>query len=276
MARRWDEVIISGIPAERQLHRLTWTGVDKMPEKERAVLILPLGSLEQHGPHLPLDTDAAIVEAVLASALARLDPAVPVFALPVLGFGKSNEHLSFPGTISLSAVTLLNLLAEIADGVHAAGFRRLLILNGHGGQQQVAEIAARDAHIRYPDLWVFVRFLWADAAPATDPAPGPDLHAGRDETSLLLAIRPDGVHAEAAVSEFPPHAAFLADDTVPGAQPSVHRPAPIPFAWATRDVSVSGVIGDAKAASADQGRRLLATLAEWLVKEIHAICAFRP
>jgi creatinine amidohydrolase len=264
------------IPVGRQFHRLTWTDVDRMPARERVVVILPLGSQEQHGPHLPLDTDTAIVEAVLANALARVDPTVRVFSLPTLPFGKSNEHLGFPGTVALSATTLLTVLAEITDGIYAAGFRRLLILNGHGGQQQVAEIAARDAHIRYPDLWVFVRFLWAAAAPATEPASVPDFHAGRDETSLLLAIRPEGVQTAVSVSEFPPEGAFLTDDTAPGAQPSGHRQVPIPFAWATRDLSVSGVIGDAKAASVERGYQLLAALEESLARQILAISTFNP
>ncbi len=237
-----------------------------MPDKDRAVLIQPVGSTEQHGPHLPLLVDSAIGSAVLAGALERLGEGVPAFALPPLCYGKSNEHLAFPGTISLEAGTLLSVLMEVAGSLHRAGFRRLALLNSHGGNNPVVEIAARDIHVAHPEMWIFPLSIWgrgALAAPAG--GGGPDLHAGDDETSLMLAIAPEDVRVEAAVTEHPPEP-LVRGFPDPG----------IPFAWSARDLTTSGVVGDARAASAEVGRRILESLTARLAQQIRAIHAFRP
>ncbi len=131
-----------------------------MPDKENTVIIQPLGAIEQHGPHLPLIVDAAISAAITGKALAKLDASIPAYALPPLYYGKSNEHWHFPGTIILSAQTLLAVIGEIADSIYRAGFRKLVLMNAHGGQPQVMEIAARDIHQKYQDLSVFPLFVW--------------------------------------------------------------------------------------------------------------------
>lgn len=237
-----------------------------MPAKADAVLIQPIGSTEQHGPHLPLLVDSAIGSAVLAGALERLDDSVPALVLPQLYYGKSNEHRDFAGTISLEAGTLLAVLMEVAASLHRAGFRRLALLNAHGGNRQIVEIAARDIHVRHPDLWVFPFFIWGTpvrSGPSVDG--GLDLHAGDDETSLMLAIMPEAVRADAAVTEHPP--AALTEGFPDGG---------IPFAWSSRDLTASGVVGDARAASAGKGRQILESLVARLAQEIRAIHAFRP
>lgn len=248
------------VPRHRSFAHLTWAEVRDMPDKARAVLIQPIGSTEQHGPHLPLFVDSAIGSAVLAAAMERLGEDVPVLALPPLHYTKSNEHLDFAGTISLEAGTLLAVLMEAAASLHRAGFRRLALLNTHGGNRQVIEIAARDIHVRHPEMWVFPFFIWGTPARA-----GLDLHAGDDETSLMLAIMPDVVRADAAVTEHPPEA--LMEGFPDGG---------IPFAWSARDLTVSGVVGDARAASAVKGRGILEFQAARLAQEIRAIHAFKP
>jgi len=237
-----------------------------MPDKADAVLIQPIGSTEQHGPHLPLLVDSAVGPAVLAGAMERLGDAVPALALPPLYYGKSNEHLDFAGTISLEAGTLLAVLMEVAASLHRAGFRRLVLLNAHGGNRQVVEIAARDIHVRHPEMWVFPIFIWGTPS-HTGPHEGGglDLHAGDDETSLMLAIMPEAVRTDAAVTEHPP--AVLMEGFPDGG---------IPFAWSSRDLTASGVVGDARAASAAKGRQILESLAARLAQEIRAIHAFRP
>lgn len=236
-----------------------------MPDKAAAVLIQPVGSIEQHGPHLPLLVDAAIGSAVLAASLERLDDGVPAFALPPLYYGKSNEHLDFPGTISLSAGTLLAMLMEIGESLYRAGFRRLALFNAHGGNRQVVEIAARDIHVRHPDMWVFPLFVWqSPIRPGPSGGGGIDLHAGDDETSLMLAVMPEAVRMEAAVTEHPP--AALTEGFPDGG---------IPFAWSSRDLTASGVVGDAKAASAAKGRQILDLLAARMAQEIRAIHGLR-
>ena len=137
------------LPPERFFPYLTWTDVQAMPDKENVVIVQPVGAIEQHGPHLPLVVDSAIGLAVLGKALHKLDRAIPAYAMPSLYYGKSNEHWHFPGTITLSAQTLMATLTEIGESLYRSGFRKLVLLNSHGGQPQILEIMARDLHQVY-------------------------------------------------------------------------------------------------------------------------------
>lgn len=107
---------------------------------------------------MPIIVDSAIATTVLGKALSKLPQNIPAYALPTLRYGKSNEHWHFPGTISLSAQTLLAVLIEMADSIYRSGFRKLVLMNAHGGQPQVMEIAARDIHQQYQDFQVFPLF----------------------------------------------------------------------------------------------------------------------
>jgi len=258
------------IPPDRFFAYLTWTNVQAMPNKENVVMIQPIGAIEQHGPHLPLAVDAAIGMAVLGKALAQLPSSIPAYALPCLYYGKSNEHWHFPGTVTLSAQTLMATLTEVGESVYRAGFRKLVWMNSHGGQPQVLEIVARDLHQRYPDFVVLPLFTWrvpniaGDLLTTKERALG--IHAGDAETSLLLSILPDQVQMEKAVAEYP-HA--LPDDSLLSMEGN------LPFAWVTRDVSESGVIGDPLTATKEKGDRILASLSEGWVKVIQDIYHFR-
>src|SRR5690606_9063225 len=106
-------------------------------------------AIEQHGPHLPCAVDSLIAAGITGKALERLDPTVPAYALPPQVYGKSDEHLHFPGTITLTGETLFSILVEIGESVYRAGFRKLLIINGHGGQPQPIEMAARELRLRH-------------------------------------------------------------------------------------------------------------------------------
>ena len=97
------------------------------------VAVLPVAAVEQHGPHLPVYVDACLNEGVVARAIELLPPELPVSFLPMQAVGKSNEHLAFPGTLSLSAETLIRLWTEIGESVHRAGVRKLVLFNSHGG-----------------------------------------------------------------------------------------------------------------------------------------------
>lgn len=257
------------IPPERFFPYLTWTDVQTMPDKANVVVIQPVGAIEQHGPHLPLVVDAAIGAAVVGQALEKLDPNIPAYALPPLCYGKSNEHWHFPGTVSLSAQTLLAVLTDVAESVYRAGFRKLVFLNSHGGQPQVLEIAARDLHLQYADLMVFPLFVWRvphiakELLTAKELAQG--IHAGDAETSLMLSILPQQVKMAAAIAEYPqiPHDSLLSPE------------GKLPFAWVTRDLSQSGVLGDPTPATPAKGDRLLASLAESWVEVIKEIYTFR-
>ncbi len=258
------------IPPERFFPYLTWTDIQAMPDKENVTIVQPVGSIEQHGPHLPVIVDSAIGVAVLGKALHKLDASIPAYALPPLYYGKSNEHWHFPGTITLSAETMLAMLAEIADSVYRAGFRKLVLLNSHGGQPQVMEIAARDLHVKYGDLLVFPLFVWRvpnitkELLAPKEAALG--IHAGDAETSLMLSILPEQVNMEAAVCEYPES---LPEDSL------LSMEGKLPFAWVTRDLSKSGVFGDATVATKEKGDRILESLSDGWVRVIEDIYKFR-
>ena len=258
------------IPPHRYFPYLTWTDIDSMPDKENVVIIQPIGAIEQHGPHLPIAVDAAISLGVLGKAFEKLNTNVPAFALPCLYYGKSNEHWSFPGTITLSAATLLTLIQEIAESLYRSGFRKLVLMNSHGGQPQVMEIAARDIHQQYPDFLVFPFFTWRVPHNAAELFSGYELeygiHAGDVETSIMLSLLPEQVKIERAVREYPqglPENSLL---TMEGK---------LPFAWLTKELTKSGVMGDATNASKEKGDRLLESVANGLVEVIADVYQFR-
>ncbi len=252
------------IPPDRYFAYLSWTDIDTMPDKENVVIVQPIGAIEQHGAHLPLAVDSAISVSVIGKALSQLDARIPAFALPPLYYGKSNEHWHFPGTITLSTQTLVSVLIDVAESVYRAGFRKLVFMNAHGGQPQILEIVARDLHQKYEDFAVFPLFVWkvpTIAAIARELLSEKELalgiHAGDAETSLLLSILPNHVNLDRAVTEYPigvPQDSVL---SIEGA---------LPFAWMTRDLSRSGVIGDPSGASKEKGDRLFAALVEgWII-----------
>ncbi|MCA2653894.1 creatininase family protein [Microcystis sp. M061S2] len=258
------------IPPHRYFPYLTWTDIDSMPDKENVVIIQPIGAIEQHGPHLPIAVDAAISLGVLGKAFEKLNTNVPAFALPCLYYGKSNEHWSFPGTITLSATTLLTLIQEIAESLYRSGFRKLVLMNSHGGQPQVMEIAARDIHQQYPDFLVFPFFTWRVPHNAAELFSGYELeygiHAGDVETSMMLSLLPEQVKIERAVREYPqglPENSLL---TMEGK---------LPFAWLTKELTKSGVMGDATNASKEKGDRLLESVANGWVQAIIDVYRFR-
>ncbi|MBU6229084.1 MAG: creatininase family protein [Cyanobacteria bacterium REEB459] len=258
------------IPPERYFPYLTWTDIEAMADRDQVVIVQPLGAIEQHGPHLPLAVDSAICTAVVGQALAKLDPALPVYSLPPLYYGKSNEHYQFPGTISLSAETLLRMLHEVGTSLYRAGFRKLVLINAHGGQPQVLDIVARDLHQIYPDLMVFPLFIGSVPNCSRELFTPQELefgiHAGDGETSLMLAIMPDQVRMARARAEFPP-------PMPPGSYLSMEGA--LPFAWVTGDLSSSGVFGDPTGATAEKGDRLLSSLVQGWVKVLEDIYYFR-
>ncbi|MGC1308820.1 MAG: creatininase family protein [Phormidesmis sp.] len=264
----------SYIPPTRFFPYLTWQQVDALPNKANTLIIQPIGAVEQHGPHLPLIVDAAIATAVVGKALYKLEGDVSAYALPPLYYGKSNEHGQFPGTITLSAQTLMAVLMEMADCVYRAGFRKLLLVNGHGGQPQVLEIVARDLRQRHGDLMVFPLFVWGAPHDVADLVGQQEydegIHAGDVETSVMLQLLPDFVNMEKAVREFP----------APFAEGSLlSLEGRLPMAWTMDDLSCSGVVGDATVATAKKGAQILESLSDGWVsvfEEIYRFSGLRP
>ena len=211
----------------------------------RRVLLVPVGSCEQHGPHLPLDTDSRIAGTVAAHVAATDDGVV---VAPALAYGASGEHQGFAGTLSIGTEALTTVLVELGrsafpeDG--GSSFSVLVFVNGHGGNhlgvRRAVEVLA--AEQRPVSSW----------APAVD---GGDAHAGRTETSLLLAIEASAVRDERPVGATEPLADLL---------PALRR-------GELAQVSPTGVLGDATGASADEGRRILAALVEDLRRHLGAV-----
>jgi creatinine amidohydrolase len=253
------------IPPHRFLPYLTWTDVDALPDKANTVIVLPAGAMEQHGPHLPIAVDSLIASGVVGHALAKLDASIPAFGLPPVVYGKSDEHLHFPGTLTIPGTTLLETITAIGESVYRAGFRKLLIVNGHGGQPQVMEMAARELRVRHGDYLVVPHFTWRVANVAGQfLAPKEKalaMHAGHAETAIILALAPETVRMDRAQPNYGPEwtAKTLSADRVAAA-------------WTARDFGPSGVIGDPTPATREQGEQILASLAaSWAkgIEELH-------
>jgi creatinine amidohydrolase len=223
------------------------------PDVGRWIAVLPVAAIEQHGPHLPLAVDAIINEGILARALELLPEHACVTVLPAQPVGKSNEHGAFPGTLTLSAETLIRLWTEIGESVARAGLRKLVIFNSHGGQPGIVDVVATDLRMRLHMLAVVANY-YALARPeemfeADELRYG--IHGGAVETSMMLHLRPDAVRREQQ-RNFPSLAQRLAQDfTVLGPAGRVG------FAWATQDLNPEGALGDAGAADAARGRSLV-------------------
>ncbi|WP_345610645.1 creatininase family protein [Pseudonocardia adelaidensis] len=238
-----------------RLDQRPWREVRAAGERG-AVAVLPVGSQEQHSEHLPMGTDTLLVEAVVDAAAGLLgDDGPELVRLPALPFGHSPHHL-FAAAVSLSATTLLAVLDDALDSLVRSGFRRVLLVNGHAGNDEVVRLAVKRCAER-TDVALGACSYWTLAGPGEPPqSPG---HAGWFETSLLLAVHPDLVRAAAPWREPDPPALF-------------HR-SPAPGLVVARHGEwerVGGATDDAGDADAETGRSLLAARAGVLAAAIRA------
>jgi creatinine amidohydrolase len=216
------------------------------------VALLPLAAIEQHGPHLPLGTDALIVDAIVDAALKRSDDGL-IIRLPTQCIGLSPEHASFRGTLTLDAETVLAAWTGIGRCVHAAGLRKLVLFNGHGGQTSIVDLVAQRLRQDRGLMVVRANYFRFALPPGWI---GADerrfgLHGGQVETALVLAIAPNLVDRR-EVGDFRSHAARLAQ------QSSVLAvEGEVGIAWQAEDLNAAGVTGNAARATAEFGHRLL-------------------
>lgn len=251
------------IPEDRFLPYLSWQQIAQLTDKDNTVVILPTGAIEQHGPHLPCAVDSILSTALVGAALAALDRTISAYALPTIQYGKSNEHLHFPGTFSLDYQTLYQTLLAIGEGVYRSGFRKFLLVNAHGGQPQILQMVARELRLRYPDFIVIFYGLWDvpwDKSGIAAEELQRSMHAGHDETALMLAIAPHLVKMELAENHLP--AAFPC--------PTLSQGKPV-LGWCSLDFDESGVIGDPTQATAEHGQRILQDLTQSWVQAISEI-----
>ncbi len=218
-----------------------------------SVAVLPVGAIEQHGPHLPVATDAIIAEAVARQGLSLLDGSFDALLLPPQAVGKSNEHLAFAGTLTFSAEQLIGLWTAIGEGVNRAGLRKMVFLNAHGGQPQVMEIVARELRVRFAMMAVSSSWwhmgLPDGLVPADEQRHG--IHGGLVETSMMLHLRPDLVNMDRA-EDFRPVMAEIEGD-----YDRLRHLGGVGMGWQAQDIHAEGVAGDAASASADIGRRII-------------------
>ena len=260
---------------QRCFDQLAWPQADQAAKQPGATLVWPLGACEQHGPQLPLATDALFADRILNSVFEHLEAALPIWRLPVQSIGFSPEHQPFPGTLSLSAELMLQLVDQVGGQLASMGVKRLVLFNAHGGQIGLLQVAARQLRLRCPSMAVLPCFIWSGVdglqslLPPAELAHG--LHAGQAETSLMLHLAPelvgpsrpvDGAHGSGSIHA-PPDGWSLE-----GAAPC---------AWLTSDLSETGVIGDARLASIELGSQLeQALISHWTQRFKSLLCSDWP
>ncbi len=226
----------------------------------RCIAVLPVAAIEQHGPHLPLNVDATLVEGVIAAALPQLPADLPVLFLPTQSIGFSPEHTRFAGTLTLKAETIISIWTELAGSVAATGVKKLVLLNSHGGQVGLLDVVARDLRARLGMLVYSVNWFnlplvneqgdsVADLFSAQEHRFG--IHAGEMETSMMLALKPGQVDMTKA-QDFHSTSQDRAEKfSILGDGRSAK------LAWQMQDYNPQGAVGNAAAATADKGRALL-------------------
>ena len=216
-----------------------------------SILCLPLGSMEQHGPHLPLNTDAVLAEAFTREIVNRWGEAHDLWQLPALPIGLSREHAWAVGTLSLSVTTMTALLRDLAREIaRSLPARNLLVVNGHGGNRGILDALVRELHADF-GLNLCALHLGALISPITDAAV-PEIHGGRDETSAMLALAPDLVRRERIADlKSRPDSQAIRDLIL---DPAASWP------WSSDDkrIADTGIIGDASGASVEHGRVIVA------------------
>ncbi len=236
----------------------------------RWIAVLPLAAVEQHGPHLPLGVDTYIAEAYLARVQEILPDELPVTFLPVQRVGISAEHLSYPGTLTFSAMTAIAAWTELGESLARAGVRKLVLVTSHGGNVAAMDLVARDLRTRLGMLAVTVgwhRFGYPDGVFSGDEKRH-GIHGGDIETSLMLAAMPAAVHTDKAANATPATVAMAREFKWLGA----YRPAG--FAWMTQDLNPTGAVGDATLANAVKGEAALARAAQAFVELLREVDRF--
>lgn len=234
------------------------------------VAILPVGAVEQHGPHLPVRVDAAINAGIIETAVSRLAPGSPALFLPPMPVGKSNEHTAFPGTLTLSHETLTRLWFEIGESVHRAGCCRIILFNSHGGQPQIMEIVCRELRVKLSMLAVSASWFRItdtdDLFEAHEREFG--IHGGESETSVMLHLHPNLVDMQKAENFLPRSVEIAREYTFLSPEGAVG------FGWQTQDLQASGACGDASKADATRGGVTIDRAADALIKLVDEVSRY--
>jgi creatinine amidohydrolase len=252
--------------------QLTWPETNEVVAQNR-VAVLPVGSIEGHGPHLPLDTDTVIVEGICH----KVAEAIPdrAIVLPAIPFGISANHMDFPGTLTISEDTFIRLVTDVCSCLAYHGFRRILIINGHGGNQSALDVAARRVNLRYPETLCAVMAYYLTPRAGQFEAElakiqglrGSMDHGGLGETSCYLALNPSPVDMSKVQAGAMPESAafgFSAEDGAVVLMPYWSAVAPV------------GVMGDPRNASAEIADEYLPRVVEDIVEIIKQFQTIEP
>lgn len=240
------------------------------PQIGEAVAVLPIAAIEQHGPHLPLGTDAQLADAMVETVIAKLPDDLSATFLSTFRFGKSTEHTGFPGTISLDWRTMTSALIEIGEGLADAGFRRIVIVNAHGGNTPVMDTAALELRRRRGMLVAtcsWLRFGYPQGLLPQDEI-DQGIHGGAVETALMLHFRPELVRRE-KIAHFESLQARLAERHT-----HLRAHGRLGFGWMAGDLNREGVVGDARLATPEIGRAIAEHQAEAFVAFLRDVLAF--
>ncbi len=234
---------------------------------ERSTVILPLGAVEQHGPHLPLNVDLTMATSFADAVVESRGDELDLWLLPPLAITKSNEHAWSPGTMWLSPETLLAVLRDIGRCVATTAARRLVFLNAHGGNTTLLNVACRELRLQTGLLTFLVHPSVPPAYGGTgNPAEhGMGLHGGIGETSLMLHLRPEQVDMSKAVRNLPD---WMLDNE------HARFGGPVQFGWTTADFGPDGHVGDPTLATAEEGAELFARTVELLGDQLAEIAVF--
>jgi creatinine amidohydrolase len=233
----------------------------------RSILVQPLGAVEQHGPHLPFNTDLLIAERVASAAVERVGGEFEVWLLPPLAYTKSNEHAWSAGTIWLSATTLLAVLDDIGRCVAMTPARKLVFMNGHGGNSALVGVANRELRLRHG----LMTFLAHPGVPPDQGGHSPEdelgmgIHGGTEETSLMLHLAPELVDMSVATRNVP--------ESIAG-NSYVRFGGTVGFGWLSNDFGPDGHIGDPTTATAGRGATLFAAAVDAFCGALAEIAGF--
>ncbi|QKJ85326.1 Creatinine amidohydrolase [Paramixta manurensis] len=239
-------------------------------EMDKIVAVLPIGAVEQHGPHLPVCVDAAINAGIIQRAIALMPAELPVLVLPALTIGKSDEHSNYPGTLTLPYEVLGQVWFEVAKSAWRAGIGKLIFWNSHGGQPQLMEIVCRKLRA---ELGMFaVGASWFRTIDSSDLYSEAErqhgIHGGESETSIMLHLHPEWVHMEHADN-------FISSSVAWAENGGILTPeGGVSFGWMAEDLHPSGTTGNAAAADAGRGKIETDRAARALIQLIEEVRAF--
>ena len=225
------------------------------------IAILPVAAIEQHGPHLPLSTDSAIARGLIRRVAELLPPDLPAVFLPVQTIGKSNEHIDCKGTLTLSWETATRSWLEIGESVRRAGIRKLVIVTSHGGNVPIMDIVARELRVTHGMLAVTTSWsrLGVPDGVLSDAERSYGIHAGDEETSMMLALHPELVrmeHARNFISAQQSHETEFE---------KLRGHGPVQFGWKIGDLNLEGAAGNAMAATPEKGWAIINHRAEGFI-----------